>query len=135
MTRVAGLTLIELVITISLAALLGIPTGLLVGEHLRVGIRSRDSMVATQLARRELEYLDSLNDFFHAEMNSGVFVNYQGVPYTLTRTVTCINNCTAAAAANRQGYKRIVVTVTKPGSSDPLARLITYRTKYVLFGS
>ena len=49
MTR--GLTMVELVVTIALAAILGIPTGRLLVEHVRLGMQTQDSMRATQLAR------------------------------------------------------------------------------------
>ena len=136
-----GLTLVELVLTIALAGILGIPTGLLLGEHLFVALTSRDSTVATQLARYEMERLDSLNNFFDPNLNvvpPVTISNYQGFPYDLTRTVTCLTSpattCTSGAL-NNQGVKRIQVTVTKTGSAQPLSRLISYRTKHVFFGS
>ena len=145
-----GLTLVELVITISLAAILGIPVGLLLSEHLTSALGARDVTVATNLARREMEYVDSLNDnasgpFFSSALGGAVvptttdFLSYQGYPYTLRRTVTCLlGNCTSTSLSS-QGVKRITVTVYKPSATDPfaqlLATLITYRTKHVAFGS
>ena len=132
--RPAGVTLIELVVTISLAAILAIPVGLLLSEHLTGALRARDATVATHLARYEMELLDSQNDFFTLA-SVAPQPNYQGYPYTLTRAVTCLlGDCTSTATTS-QGVKRIEVTVTKTGSSDPLATLVTYRTKHVSFGS
>lgn len=135
-----ALTLIELVLTISLAGLLGIPTGGLVTEHLRVAMTSRDSTMALQLARQELERLDGLQraagqEFFvDLPLGTTTTLNYRGSPYTLTRAITCAaGNCTSTALAN-QGLKRIEVVVTRPGSPAQLAKLISYRTKHVWFG-
>ena len=138
-----GLTLVELVVTISLAAILGIPLGWLLSEQLEGALRARDAVLATNLARAELERLDSLNDFFTPELAPGattVVPNYLGFPYTMERAVTCLpgGNCTSTSFSS-QGVKRITVSIYKPGATDPLARrlsrLTTYRTKHVLFGS
>lgn len=149
----AGLTLVELVITISLAAIIGVPTGILLSEHLTGALRARDYTVAMNLARREMEQLDSLdsasgldnaNGFCHPDLALTVpspppIVGYwPGYPYDLTRIVQCQvgncgSNCASPSNANN-GIKRIEIRVTKSGSSDRLATLVTYRTKYVLFG-
>ena len=134
-----GVTLVELVLAIGLAGILGIPTGLLLGEHLNASLRTRDSNLATQLARYEMERLDSLNNFFATpDLTVGppiVIPNYQGYAYTLTRTVTCqVGNCTSTSTTS-QGIKRIQIAVTKSDSTEPLANLISYRAKCVCFGS
>ena len=120
-----------------LAGLLGIPTGLLVSEHLRAALTSRDATVALQLARAEMERLDSLNSFFASTLAIGTTVipTYQGFPYTMTRTITCQTGNCASTNPNVQGVKRLLITMTRSGSASPLARLISYRTKHVLFGS
>ncbi len=150
-----GLTLVELVITISLTAILAIPVGILLSEYFTGAVHARDATIAMDLARYELERLDGLNDFFvdHSPANSDLkvncpsgsavtqaFPNYQTYPsvswpYTLTRVVDCfLGNCCTTGTAN-PGIKRVRVTVTKSGSIDPLATLTTYRTKNVLFGN
>ena len=136
-----GLTLIELVLTISLVGIIGIPTGLLLGEHIRAAMTTRDSTLATQLARYQVEQLDSLvingiGDFF--ALTNASFPNYLGYPYDVTRTVTCLtdplSNC-SSVDPTIQAMKKIEVSVTRSNSTERLARLITYRTKHVLFGS
>ncbi len=141
---VQGLTLVELVITISLAAIIGIPTGILLSQHLKGALRARDAVVAMNLARYEMERLDSLNDFCHVDLTvnspAGLPINsYQGYPYTLTRIVwcqtgNCASNCGSPSNTNN-GVKRIEIRVTKSGSTDVLASLVSYRTEFVLFGS
>lgn len=141
MTR-RGLTLVELVITIALAAIIGIPAGVILSEHLRGALRARDYTVAMNLARYEMEQLDSFNDFFHADLAlptdpaTTTFVNYQGYPYTLQRTVTCLlGDCTDTdPTTGTQGVKQITIVVTKTTAGDLLATLVTYRTKHVSFG-
>jgi hypothetical protein len=136
-----GLTLVEVIITVGLAALLGIPVGVLLSEHLGGALRARDYTVAMSLARSEAERLDSLNDFFHPDLNvtqTDVF-NYLNTPYTLRREVTCVEgNCTAVGTGS-QGVKRITITVYKPSATDlfasVVATLATYRTKHVSFGN
>ena len=137
-----GLTLVELVITISLTAILGIPIGILISEHLTAAIRTRDVAVAMNLARYEMERLDGLNDFFAApdlNVTSTTTQNYQNFPYTLVRTVDCLVGDCTSVSLTIQGVKRIRVTIYKPSASDPLATpvatIVTYRTKNVLFGS
>jgi len=143
-----GLTLVELVLTILLVGLLGVPIGILLAEHLRGGLKTRDSSVAMSLARRELELLDSFNNFCHPALDitssSGVtFDPYlPGYAYALTRIVSChVGDCTSSApficpppSNANNGIKRIELRVTRSGSSDVLATLVSYRAKHVLFG-
>lgn len=145
-TRSRGLTLVELVITISLSAILSIPVGILLSEHLNAALRARDATVAMSLARAEMERLDSLNDFCHADLNvnspSGTTTDpYQGYPYAMTRIIWCqTGDCTSNCSVPppppnaNNGVKRVEIRMRKSGSSETSASLITYRTKYVLFG-
>lgn len=129
MTR--GLTLVELIMTISLAAIIGIPSGILLSTHLNAALEARDYTVAMSLARAEMERLDSLNDF--SSIASQAPAPVPGFPsYEREIIVTCLysNNCNAGSF----NVKRVDVTVRKTGSSSPLAMLMTYRTQNVLFG-
>ena len=148
------MTLVELVVGISLSAILGIALGVLVSEHLRAALRARDMTVAMNLARAELERLESLGivvgqenttGFCHPDLNitgaSGVAVpSVSGPSYVVTRIVTCqtgscVSNCASPSNANN-GIKRIEIRVTKTSSAgERQAYLITYRTKFVLLGT
>ena len=149
-----GLTLVELVITISLAAIIGIPVGILLSEHLTGALRARDYAVAMSLARAEMERLDSLdsssgldnsNGFCHPDLNltsptpPPIAGYWPGYSYDLTRIVLCQTggncalNCASPADANN-GIKQIEVRVTKSGSGELGASLMSYRTKFVRFG-
>ncbi len=132
-----GLTLVELVLTISLVGILGIPTGLVISQYLRIGLASEDQNLAIHLARAEMERLDSLNDFFASpdlDLGATTIPNYQGSRYTLTRVVSCDAGDCIDSGINVQGIMRIEITVTRSDSTEPLARLISYRTKHVQFG-
>ena len=128
-----GLTLVELVITIALAAILGVPVGFILSEHLRGALRARDYAVAIQLARAEMEELDSWDDFFAINSQPAAPVPGFGA-YTREVNVTCpMGNCTNTSTGN-QGVKQITIVVTKTGSGETLATLVNYRTKHVFFG-
>jgi len=144
-----GMTLVELILTISLAAILGATAGRIFGEQLRAALKARDYTVAMNLARAEMERLDSLNNFCHVDLNVTAaspppIVGYwAGYPYNLTRIVQCqAGDCTSQSpgvcqsppANANNGLKRIEIRVTRTGSTDRLASLMTYRTKYVQFG-
>lgn len=128
-----GLTLVELVITISLAAIIGVPVGILLSEQLKGALTARDYTVGMALARAELERLESLNDFFAIASQPAAPV--PGFPaYTRSVTVTCLLGDCRSGATKRQGTKRIDVVVTKTDTPDLVATLVTYRTKHVAFG-
>ena len=137
-----GMTLVELVITISLSAIIGVSAGILLSEQLRGALRARDYSVAMNLARAEMEKLDSRNDFCHADLALGTTDLVSGYPaaYTVRRVVSCRTGGTTCANCNlpptnaNNGVKQIDITVKKSGSGETLATLVTYRTKYVLFG-
>lgn len=146
-SRDPGLSLIDLILSISLTSLLAIPVGMLLGSHLEAGLRARDVTVAMNLARHEMERLDSYNDFCHADLALTAAAPpplpgyWTGFPYDLTRIVQChAGNCDPTCALmpppnSANGIKRIELRVTKSGSGDQAASLVTYRTKFVRFGS
>ena len=149
MTRRAphGLTLVELVVTIVLTAIIGVPMGRMVAEQLRGALNARDSTIAMNLARLELERLDSLNDFCHADLalTGGTTAPNPDPAFTVTRIVSCqtptsscacscSGGCGGAPSNARNDIKRIEIRVTKSGSGELGAAAVTYRTKYVSFG-
>ena len=147
--RRLGLTLVELVITISLAGIIGVPVGIILSRQLDSALRARDYAVAMSLARAEMERVDSASDVAaFCNLNSTAPAPVSGYPaYTVERVVACQTagsncncGCTGACGVGgtptsaRNDIKRIEVRLTKSGSTDRLATLATYRTKYVLFG-
>lgn len=137
-----GMTLVELVITIALAAILGVPAGVILSEYLRGALGARDYTVAMNLARQEMERLDTFNttpDFISMIVSQSA-APVPGFPaYTRAVTVICLSlpgaeNCTSSDTGT-QGVKGITIVVTKTGSSEVLATLVSYRTKHVFFGT
>ena len=137
--RGRGLSLVELVISIALLGILAVPTGMLLRELLVLIMNANDTVAAVSVARYEMERLDAIDDFYAADFNLGTTAipNYQGTPYTLTRTLTCAlqwNNGCTNTGLGRPGSKRIVVVVTRPGNPTPFATLQSLRTKNVSYG-
>ena len=146
--RRTGLTLIELVVTTSLAAILGIPIGILLSEHLVAALRARDYTVAMSLARREMERLEAINDFcatpdWDLTGPGGVPAPSVNPAYEVTRIVACqvegspgacASSCVATPGNTDNAIKRLEMVVRRVGSSDVLASTVSYRTKYVRFG-
>ena len=153
--RSFGLTLVELILTIALAGILGAPLGIMLGEHLNGSLRATDRAVAMSLARWELERLDSLesttspgrdnlNGFCHPDLTvnvpAGVLATSPNPAYTITRIVACqandcASNCASSPTNARNGVKRIEIQIRRAGTANVIASLVTYRMKYVLFGS
>lgn len=146
--REGGLTLVELVVVIALTGIISIPAGMLMAEQIRLALRARDASIAMSLARMELEVLESRtmitglpgnqSNACHADFSNGTFVSYAGQPYTLIRTVVCqigncVNNCGTTNNGNN-GIKRVEITVARNGTTEVVARLTAYRTKFLLDG-
>lgn len=128
-----GLSLVELVVAIAVGAVLSVPVGMILAEHLRGGIRARDQVVATQLARYEMERLDALNTY--ASLASGGPYSLSGVPaFTITTTVTCETGGSTCNAGGANSVKRVQVDVRKLGETNLYASLVTFRTENVQFG-
>ena len=135
MTR--GVTLVELIITIALTAIIGVPVGFILSEHLRGALRARDDTVAMSLARQEMERFDTFNttsDFISTIITQPA-APVPGFPaYTREVTVTCLLGDCLDPDIAIQGVKQITIVVTKTGPGDVLATLVNYRTKHVFFG-
>jgi type II secretory pathway pseudopilin PulG len=138
-----GVSLIELILAIGLTGLLSVPLSLLLQAYLQAALDAREVAIAMQLARSELEQLESLNDACHPDLDltgpSGITMDpYQGSAYALTRIVTCqvgdcATNCQTPADLHN-GIKRIDIHARRSGSPRVLATLITYRAKFIVFG-
>lgn len=139
MTR-RGFSLVELILVIILSAILGIPVAMLISEQIRLSLRARDASMAMSLARMELERLESLNNFCHADLNiaSTTMASYAGQPFTLFRNVVCqFGNCASNCATpsnTNNGVKRIDITVARTGTTEIVATVQAYKAKYMLNG-
>ena len=122
-----GFTLIELIMTIVVIAIIAIPLALLVMEHLSSTLRSEDYTMAVNLARFEMENVKNLN---YASIVSGSFPNYQGYSFDITRTVSFVQGNGASA----ESLKLVQVDVNRSGSATILFTLKTYIAQNVAYG-
>ena len=122
-----GFTLVELIMTIIVTSIIAIPLSLLISQHVESTFQSEDYMMATNLARFDMEKAKNIG---YAGIGTGVFnyPNYQGYNYDITRTVTVV------ATSGTEGLKQIKVEAKKAGSATVLARLFTYLENNVGYG-
>lgn len=119
-------TLIELIMTIIVVGIAAIPLSLSISQHAESVFYSQDLTTAISLARFEMEKVNNMG------YTSIVSANpiYPGYNYDLTRIVTYAQGNDASS----ESLKKIIVTVTKSGSSEALGSLITYIAKNVSYG-
>jgi len=126
---VQGFTLIELVITLILAAIIVIPFTTFVVETIRGAVLSGDMVVAINLARLDLE---KTNNMKYEDIGNIDDNNYEGYNnYHLRRTVTYIEG--SAMAPGVKEIKVKVLIVRKNGeylTEELLTTAITHRTSY-----
>lgn len=126
-SRNRGFTLLELVLTTVVVAVIAIPFAMTVEETVQGAFVSQDLMMATQLGRAEVE---RVNNMPYASMVSASFTNYQGYDYDVTRTVVYIQG----NAASAESMKSITVDVRKAGSPTVLASFVTYFARNINYG-
>ncbi|MFH1504329.1 MAG: hypothetical protein ABIH08_02935 [Candidatus Omnitrophota bacterium] len=124
--RKTAFTLVELVMTIVVVSIIGIPLSALVVEYIN-GYWYNDRLSSgSQLARSEQELLMNTG---YDNINSAFFSQYQGYPYDLQRTVTYQEG----DGSTQESLKKIEVIVYSSGTNKAAAKLTTYRAKNVLF--
>ena len=122
-----GFTLIELIMTIVVAAIVAVPLSLLLSQQIQSVFQSEDLTIMRQLARFEIEKVSNMN---YANISSDSFSNYEGYNYDLIRTVIYAQG----TAENPESLKEITVEVSKSGSTEVLTSLVTYIAKNVSYG-
>lgn len=128
-------TLIELITTIVVVAIVVIPSSIFLAESTTAAFRSEDITVALNLARMELE---KTNNVLYQNIPIGT-VNYAGASkaeyqpyrYDLRRTVSYI----AGTGSSAESVKEIRVQVYPAGrigsAQDLLTTVITHRARNV----
>ena len=114
-TQTKGLTLIELVIAIVIAAVILTPTSLVVYESLRNAFLPEYVTVASSLLEAEVERVTNLR--FDEVVNEGPVSfpgNFSGYTYTVSYFYVAGNNLNTPWAIPTD-YKRITVTVSRQG--------------------
>jgi prepilin-type N-terminal cleavage/methylation domain-containing protein len=116
-----GFTLIEVVITIVIWAILIIPIAYMVKEHIIGTARAGDIARAYNLARLEMAKVNNLSysDGTLADGYNNTTTDYEGCGYDLNRAVSYAN-----PPANT--LKKVTVIVYESGTTNQLANLVTY---------
>lgn len=124
-----GFTLIEIIVTIVLLAVIAVTVGLFTMAQMQAVARSGEYTIAFNLARLELE---TVNNLAYASVLTTTTPNYKSYPYDVIRTVECTlgPDCDALS----ESFKKITIQVRKSGSSEDSAKIVTYIAKNVTFG-
>lgn len=113
--RRGGFSLVEIIIAITVLAVISIPLALIATEYIRAASSGDSLVTALNLARREIAVANSLN---FSSVTSLTTNNYLGYNYDVQRTV--------AAIGSSGGLKRVIVKVFPNGSTTAIAQLVAY---------
>ncbi len=125
--KVAGFTLMELVVAIVVAAIIAIPLSVTIASYVKGAFASQNIATAVALARYDIE---RVNKMPYASMVSVSFSNYLGYSYDVTRTISYVQGNGTSA----ESLKKIVVDVRRSGNPAILASFTTYFAKNILYG-
>ncbi len=124
--RDCGFTLIELIMTIVVVAIIAIPLSLTICQQMESTYQSRGFTEALNLARHEMEIVNNLP---YNGITDSIDLNYLGYPYSILRGVSFV----AGDAGSAESLKQVTVSVTRPGNPAVLARLVTYIARNVTY--
>ncbi|MBN1405950.1 MAG: prepilin-type N-terminal cleavage/methylation domain-containing protein [Candidatus Omnitrophica bacterium] len=125
--RKNAFTLIELIMTILLVAIIVIPSSLFLIEAVKGAFKSEDMVMALNLARMEIERTNNLPYDYTPPateyLTTGIFSlpNYRGYNYDLRRSIAYI----AGSATTTESAKEIKVEVYPAGRLGNAQQLIT----------
>ncbi len=124
-----GFTLIEIIVTMVLLAVIAVTVGLFTMAQMQAVARSGEYTIAFNLARLELE---TVNNLAYASLPVGTVTtnNYKLYSYTVIRTVSYVFGNDAAA----ESLKQVLIEVRKSNSSETIARLVIYLVKNTSIG-
>ena len=125
-----GFTLIELIMTIVVLAIVMIPLGFMSMEYMQAIVHSRGLAVAEGLVKTEMAKINNLSysDSTLEDGDDDTTSNYEGHSYDLRRTVDYV-------VGSSNNLKKVQVRVYPPGNTtDHLVNLVTYIAN-VSFGS
>jgi len=125
--KIRGFTLVELIMTIVVMAIVAIPLALLVSQHIESVFTSRDLTLATNLARFEMENVSNMN---YTNITNASFSNYQGYDYDLNRNAVYVYGSNLTP----NSLKRITVSVSRHGEVSAIVTLITYLAGNITYG-
>ena len=125
--RMKGFTLIELIMTIVVVGIVAIPLSLLIASHVESATYSKDTTLAFNLARFEME---GVNNTAYTSITDDSFSNYQGYSYDVDRAVDYVSG----SDITPESLKEVTITVTRAGGGSVLATLVTYIARNVSYG-
>lgn len=130
-TNVLGLTLIELIMTIVVVSILGIPLALLLREHIEGAFQSQDDTMAVNFARLEMETVKNMS---YDNILIGNFISsnpiYSQYGFEAEIRVRYIQG----SGSTPERLKEIRVNVRKLGDPTVLFSLVTYLARNVNYG-
>ncbi len=121
-----GFTLIELIMAIVVVGIVALPISITLAKHVQSVFQSQDITMATNLAKFDLA---QVNNTSYTGIASASISNYEGYGYNLTRTVSYVNG----SFSSSESTKKITVQVTKSGSPEVLAKLVTYVSRNIRY--
>jgi len=121
-----GFTLIELIMAIVVVGIVALPISITLSKHVQSVFQSQDITMAINLAKFDLA---QVNNTSYTSIASASISNYQGYGYNLTRTVSYVNG----SSFSSESTKKITVQVTKSGSPEVLAKLVTYVSRNIRY--
>ncbi|MEW6075012.1 MAG: prepilin-type N-terminal cleavage/methylation domain-containing protein [Candidatus Omnitrophota bacterium] len=119
-------SLVELIITIIVLAIIAIPLSLLLSSHVSGTLRCEELSLADELARFEMEVLYNTP---YEKIESAYFFLYQGYTLDAARTVEYAHG----SNLSEESTKKIIVEMRRPGSPEALARYVTYISKNIQY--
>ena len=115
-----GFTLIEVIVTVTIVAIIMLPIAATVIEYIRGGIMGDSIATATNLAKREISIINNLS-FSDSTLNAGydqVASPYlAGYNFDLRRTVSAVTDASGrtGSAGSKRGSSRRVCSSKRDG--------------------
>ena len=128
--RQDGITLIELIVTIVLLAIVILPTAKLFQQLVETMNYCNNKAMANNLLRNEMSLINNLS-FSGPALTDGydnTTADYEGYGFNLRRQVNIVTGTNNA-------IKRVVVGLTHPSTSAVIAQAATYVAQNVSFGA
>ena len=126
MRRKKSFTLVELIMTIVVVAIMGIPLSLVVCQYINSFVVTENLTNAIQLVRLESEKVARMD---YQDIDDDFFSQYEGFAYDIERLVSFRRG----GASSTNSLKEIVIKAYPHGASTLLAECLTFRVKDVSF--
>lgn len=132
-SKTAGFTLIEVIVTVTIIAIMMIPAAMIVMECVRSAAYADSITQASNLARREIGIVNNLayTDATLASGYNNLTSSYAGYNYDLRRQVSSVTDASGSTA----NLKKVAITVYPHGSSTKLTEADTYVINGVTSGA